>query len=252
MPDRPPIGRLLKQVSEESKKFWIAGYLAYEAGYWLEEKFIAQRGRKTALGSDFLWFGVYGEPFIFDHGTGRWNRPLPPPQKVLEEVRRFNDYSVPEISHRIKKQEYYQTLRKIRNFIAAGDVYQVNFTYDVSVSSSLQPWKLYKELRAKQPVPFGSFIRTHNVTIASFSPELFFLRLGNRIRVKPMKGTAPRGRFSGEDTAIAGKLANDPKNRSENIMIVDLLRNDLGKICIPGSVTVKRIFEVSGIRPSIR
>jgi para-aminobenzoate synthetase/4-amino-4-deoxychorismate lyase len=239
-----PVGRLLKRLSEESKKFWIAGYLAYEAGYWLEEKFIARRGRKASFGSDLLWFGVYSEPFIFDHSTGKWNRSLLPRPKDTEKVRCFNDFSVPEISHRIKKQEYFQALRKIRNFIAAGDVYQVNFTYDVSVRSSLQPWKLYKELRAKQPVPFGSFIRTHDAVIASFSPELFFLRQGNRIRVQPMKGTAPRGRFSEEDAAIARKLANDPKNRSENIMIVDLLRNDLGKICAPGSVAAKRIFEV--------
>ncbi|MGA2507739.1 MAG: aminodeoxychorismate synthase component I [Chitinispirillaceae bacterium] len=238
------LGRLLKQVSEESKIFWIAGYLAYEAGYWLEEKFIAQRGSNVSFGSDLLWLGIYSEPFIFDHCTGRWNRPLPPYQKDPEKVRCCNDFSVPEISHQIKKQKYFQELRKIRSFIAAGDVYQVNFTYDVSVRSSLQPWTLYKELRAKQPVPFGSFIRTHDAVIASFSPELFFLRQGNRIRVQPMKGTAPRGRFSEEDAAIARKLASDPKNRSENIMIVDLLRNDLGKICAPGSIAAKRIFEV--------
>jgi len=235
------IGRLLELISEESKNFWIAGYLAYEAAYWLEEKFVAQRLRRQSApsGGDLVWFGVFDEPFIFDHHTGRWNRPIGTTRRHL----RKKTLS-PEIFNRIKKQEYAQALRTIRKFIAAGDVYQVNFTFDVSVSSPLQPWELYKELREKQPVPFGAFIKTPGTAIASFSPELFFLRQGKRIRVQPMKGTAPRGRFTKEDISIIQKLSSDPKNRSENIMIVDLLRNDLGKICIPGSVAAKHLFDI--------
>ena len=94
------IDRLLKQVSEESKKFWIAGYLAYEAGYWLEEKFFVQRGHEATFGSDLLWFGVYGEPFIFNHCTGRWNRPLlPPHRKNPEKNRCSKKNSAPEFPH---------------------------------------------------------------------------------------------------------------------------------------------------------
>jgi para-aminobenzoate synthetase/4-amino-4-deoxychorismate lyase len=236
------IGLLLKRISEESKKFWIAGYLAYEAAYWLEEKFSAQRRLSNASGSDLAWFGVFDEPFIFDHGTGRWNRPITMPGKSLQPS--FKKFPVTEIFQRIKKTEYFRVIRKIKKLIAAGDVYQVNFTYDVTASSPLEPWELYKELREMQPVPFGAFIKTDDTAIASFSPELFFMRQRNRILVKPMKGTAPRGRCTGEDMSLAQRLAADPKNRSENIMIVDLLRNDLGKICKNGSVKTQRLFDV--------
>jgi para-aminobenzoate synthetase / 4-amino-4-deoxychorismate lyase len=110
----------------------------------------------------------------------------------------------------------------------------------------LQPraWELYRSLRERQPVPFGSLIKTGTTTIVSLSPELLFVNQDARIRVRPMKGTAPRGRFTLEDTRIAAALAADAKNRSENIMIVDLLRNDLGKICSIGSVTTKNLFAV--------
>jgi len=234
------VGRILERISEESLNHWIAGYCSYEAAYWLEEKFVSTRERRVPYGGDLLWFGVFDEPYIFDHYTGRWNRPLDrpvtiPPSKKNPAV---------EICSRIAKRGYFSALRRIRKFIAAGDVYQVNFTYDVSVTSPLQSWDLYKQLRTHQPVPFGAFIKTRGTTVASYSPELFFLRQGERLCVRPMKGTAPRGRSAKEDEAKAATLASDPKNRSENIMIVDLLRNDLGRICAPGSIKVKRLFEV--------
>lgn len=238
------IGLILERISEESKKHWIAGYLSYEAAYWLEEKFAVNGGRRAPFCGDFLWFGVYNEPYIFNHSTGRWNRPLTARSKPLVNTFLSGKIPSPEINRLISKRAYSSAVRRIRKFIAAGDVYQVNFTYDVSVSSPLQPWDLYKELRTNQPVPFGAFIKTRGAVVASFSPELFFLRQGERIHTRPMKGTAPRDRFSGEDDACASALANDPKNRSENIMIVDLLRNDLGRICTPGSVKVKQLFEV--------
>ena len=238
------VGRVLEQVSEESINHWIAGYCSYEAAYWLEEKFVSMRERKVPRGSDLLWFGVFDEPYIFDHYTGTWNRSPESRRSRPAGVSRSEKYPAVGIRSRITERGYFSALRRIRKFIAAGDVYQVNFTYDVSVSTPLQSWELYKELRTHQPVPFGAFIKTQGTAIASYSPELFFLRQGERICVKPMKGTAPRGRFAKEDDAKAVALAGDPKNRSENIMIVDLLRNDLGRICAPGSVRVKRLFEV--------
>jgi para-aminobenzoate synthetase / 4-amino-4-deoxychorismate lyase len=238
------IGEILERISEESVNHWIAGYLSYEAAYWLEDKFRAPCPRKPSPDGDLLWFGVFDEPFIFDHAAGTWNRPLKTRRKHCAALSRPGKKPPPEISGVISRRGYFKTLRRIRKLIAAGDVYQVNFTYNLAVSSPLWPWEFYKELRMKQPVPFGAFIKTRGTTVASFSPELFFLRKKNLIRVKPMKGTAARGRFSEEDRAKASALAEDPKNRSENIMIVDLLRNDLGRICAPGSVAVRRLFEV--------
>jgi len=112
-----------------------------------------------------------------------------------------------------------------------GDVYQVNLTYDLTVSSPLPAWDLYKQLRDKQPVPFGAFIKTKTTTIASFSPELFFMKRGRRITARPMKGTAAAGRNNDEDKKRSFALAADPKNRSENIMIVDLLTQRSREIC---------------------
>jgi para-aminobenzoate synthetase/4-amino-4-deoxychorismate lyase len=244
---RCPAGRdvaeTLEEISKEAGRHWIAGYCSYEAAYWLEEKFAPLRRRKTPRG-DLLWFGVFEEPFIFDHVSGGWNRPPEIPGNAQAESSRAKDVSPPRTSLRFTRRRYFPALRRIKEFIAAGDVYQVNFTYDITVSSPLRPWELYKELRLMQPVPFGAFIKTRGATVASFSPELFFLRQGARIRVRPMKGTARRGRFSAEDDANARALVSDPKNRSENIMIVDLLRNDLGRICAPGAVAVRRLFEV--------
>jgi para-aminobenzoate synthetase/4-amino-4-deoxychorismate lyase len=238
------IGEILEQISEESRKHWIAGYCSYEAAYWLEEKFGALPRRRPPGSGDLAWFGVFDEPFIFNHATGRWNRPPEARRNTAANASALKENPPVEISRRISHRRYFAALRRIRKYIAAGDVYQVNFTYDVAVSSPLPPWELYKALRTAQPVPFGAFIKTPGAAVASFSPELFFFRQGSRILVKPMKGTAPRGRSAGEDCARAGALANDPKNRSENIMIVDLLRNDLGRICVPGTVTVQRMFEV--------
>jgi para-aminobenzoate synthetase / 4-amino-4-deoxychorismate lyase len=238
------IGEILERISEESGNRWIAGYFSYEAAYWLEDKFRALRPRKPSRIGDLLWFGVFDEPYIFDHAAGTWNRPLKTRRNLCVTSSLPGKNPAPGISGLISRRGYFAALRRIRKLIAAGDVYQVNFTYDVSVSSPLRPWEMYKDLRLKQPVPFGAFIKTRGATVASFSPELFFLRERSLIRVKPMKGTAARGRFSAEDRAKASALAEDPKNRSENIMIVDLLRNDLGRICEPGSVAVRRLFDV--------
>lgn len=235
-----PVAAFLEQLSGESNKGWVAGYLSYEAAYQLEEKF---SGAATCSG-DAAWFGVFEEPLIFDHHTGTWNRPLRMPRGKRRGTPVTEHYAAPAIYPRISRKEYFRAVQKIRALIASGDVYQVNYTYDVSVSSPLHPWELYKTLREQQPVAFGSFVNTGSLAVASFSPELFFMKRGQLLRVRPMKGTAPRGRFTKEDVAVAAALAGDPKNRSENIMIVDLLRNDLGKVCVPGSIRVENLFAV--------
>jgi para-aminobenzoate synthetase/4-amino-4-deoxychorismate lyase len=140
--------------------------------------------------------------------------------------------------------EYGRAIKRIKQYIAAGDTYQVNYTFDTRVSTQATPWGLYCALRNRQRVPYGAFVATDDVTILSFSPELFFQRRQSTIRTKPMKGTAPRGATPQEDQSLREGLARDPKNRAENVMIVDLLRNDLGRICRTGSVRVERLFEL--------
>ena len=233
------IPAFLESITEQSKNKWLAGYLSYEASYGLEKRFykFIKRPNKNEL----AWFGVFPDPFIFDHQSGKWNRE---PEPALDKKDpSSNDESI-NIHQTTTYEKYARSIKKIRKLIAAGDIYQVNFTYDLSVSSSLRAWDLYIQLRDKQPVPFGAFIKTGTTTIASFSPELFFMKQGRHITTRPMKGTARRGRYNDEDKKRSASLAADPKNCSENVMIVDLLRNNIGKICKTGTVKTTSLFKV--------
>lgn len=139
---------------------------------------------------------------------------------------------------------YRNALLKIKEEIAEGNTYQVNYTYDSRLRTSLAPLDLYEMLLPRQTTSYTAFIGNQYESILSFSPELFFEIEERTIRAKPMKGTASRGKDSAEDDANRVGLQGDAKNRSENVMIVDLLRNDLGKVATPGSVKVTQLFEV--------
>jgi para-aminobenzoate synthetase/4-amino-4-deoxychorismate lyase len=230
----------LETLDEMSKENWLAGYVSYEAAYGLEQRF-SPFIKNAVKKKDLAWFGVFGAPYIFDHFTGTWNIDLTP---ALDKSIKPPGKPAIRLRNATTPEAYSAAINKIRRFIAAGDVYQVNFTYDLSVASSLHAWDLYKHLRNYQPVPFGAFIKTGSATVASFSPELFFMKQERRIITRPMKGTARRGRNNSEDALLARALATDPKNRSENVMIVDLLRNDLGKICKTGTVATTKQFDV--------
>ena len=132
----------------------------------------------------------------------------------------------------------------IRAAIGRGEVYQVNHTIRLRSLESVDPLALYDRMREAQPDGYCAFIGTGRHCIASASPELFFHRRGDTITTQPMKGTARRGRWVEEDDAAARALAESEKERAENVMIVDLLRNDLGRIARPGTVRVPRLFDV--------
>ncbi len=159
-------------------------------------------------------------------------------------------YSFPiEAEFALSEAAYAQRIAAIHELIRAGDVYQLNFTAPFRFESRASAASLYAHLRARQPVDYGAFLHWQpGRFIQSFSPELFFRLEQNgaarRIVTRPMKGTAPRGRTTREDRAIAEWLRNDPKNRSENVMIVDLLRNDLGRVAQTGTVRAERLFDV--------
>ena len=144
---------------------------------------------------------------------------------------------------------YQAALREIRDEIALGNTYEVNYTYDFTVDpQGRDPFELYEYLLSKQKTPYNAFITNEYDTVLSFSPELFFeierACEGRHIRTKPMKGTVKRGATPEEDALGMEFLRNDLKNRAENVMIVDLLRNDLGRIAKTGSVAVTRLFEI--------
>jgi para-aminobenzoate synthetase/4-amino-4-deoxychorismate lyase len=150
----------------------------------------------------------------------------------------------------LTEAEFGRRIAAIHELIRAGDVYQLNFTAPFQFKVQGRVAALYARLRARQPVDYGAFLHWQQGRhILSFSPELFFRidgdgRGGRHIVTRPMKGTARRGRTTNEDREIAEWLRNDPKNRSENVMIVDLLRNDLGRVAQTGSVCAERLFDV--------
>ncbi|MBN3786553.1 bifunctional chorismate-binding protein/class IV aminotransferase [Burkholderia sp. Ac-20353] len=142
-------------------------------------------------------------------------------------------------------EQYSRQFQHIRQSLINGDSYQVNLTYRLGFDMFGSPVGLYRRLRDRQPVPFGVFISLPDGrSILSFSPELFVERSGNVIRARPMKGTAARSTISPEDHANAEFLRADPKNRAENVMIVDLLGNDISQIAETGSVRVPALFTI--------
>ncbi|EJL88343.1 aminodeoxychorismate synthase, component I [Herbaspirillum sp. CF444] len=145
----------------------------------------------------------------------------------------------------VDETQFADDIARIRDYIAAGDTYQVNYTYRLHFDMYGAPAALYNKLRARQPVPYGAFIRLPDGRcVLSFSPELFVRHERGTLHAQPMKGTARASGDAKEDKLRANALSNDEKNRAENLMIVDLLRNDLGRIAVNGSVAVPHLFAV--------
>ena len=212
--------------SAAAQGLYAAGYFQYECGYAIEPRLrpIAPIERVSA---PLAWFGFYKQPMIFDY--------TPEVQPNLE---------APVLHLEVSEDEYFQKFEKIKSHIAAGNTYQVNLTTRLKWKNNVNPAALFSHLMSVQPVEFGAFINLNNVHILSVSPELFFRRHGDRIITRPMKGTSPRGFSINEQRLNSQWLANDLKNRSENVMIVDLLRNDLRRVCTVNSVNVDELFAI--------
>jgi para-aminobenzoate synthetase component 1 len=202
---------------------WIAGYASYELGYGFEPRLAAKlpARRRTPL----LEFGVFAGPAP--------GRPAAPGGRLGP--------FAPDWS----REDYGAAFSRAADYIRAGDIYQVNLTMPLRGRWSGDPARLHAALAEGQPVGHGALAVMPEATILSRSPELFF-RLDGRggIETAPMKGTAPRDPDRARDAALKAELAGDAKNRAENLMIVDLLRNDIGRIAEIGSVRVPELFAV--------
>ena len=144
----------------------------------------------------------------------------------------------------VSRDEYDRAVSRIRELIAAGDTYQVNYSFPLTAPFAGDPAALYRNLCLAQGAPYSAYLDLGRYKVLCLSPELFFERRGNHVITKPMKGTVQRGRWIEEDQALAQWLRSSVKDRAENVMIVDLLRNDLGKVSAPGSVRVSSLFDV--------
>ena len=206
------------EIEKYRKDKFLLGYIRYEA-------------KNIFLGDDIksslplLYFEVYNE---FDKYS--------PNSKI-------NSINI-ETTPCLHYSRYKQAVEKIKNEIVNGNTYEVNYTYDFEVNADADDFTLYEYLLSKQKTPYNCFIKNDYETLLSFSPELFFELKDNHIVTKPMKGTIQRGVSIEEDEKLKKFLFNDEKNRAENVMIVDLLRNDLGKIAKTGSVKVSKLFEI--------
>ncbi|NUT60582.1 chorismate-binding protein [Herbaspirillum sp. C9C3] len=163
---------------------------------------------------------------------------------------RSDSAGITRLRSSVDETAFTAAIDRIRDYIAAGDTYQVNYTYRLHFDVLGDPITLYRRLRARQPVPYGALLRDESGgMVLSCSPELFVAHQQGTLKAKPMKGTAravPVGE-EGADTLNAQRalaLSHDEKNRAENLMIVDLLRNDLGRVAVPGSVQVPHLFDV--------
>lgn len=215
---------IVRQVEKavEQEGVHAAGFISYEASGAFDPCLPV----KIDTGFPLVWFGLFTkvreitvEPGGFDAGTALQWEPS------------------------VTREEYDACLRAIRRHIYDGDTYQVNFTYRLRARAQVDPWALFVQIAGDGEAPFAAFVDTGEWAICSASPELFLRREGDRLESRPMKGTAPRGLWYEDDLAKREHLIGSEKERAENLMIVDMVRNDLGRMAERGSVQVPALFE---------
>ena len=248
-PDAVP-GALETVASAGDRGLHAAGFFAYELGYLMEPKLapLLPPGRDQPL----LWMGLFRDRRRLSPGGALdWLR-----------ARGGGAYSLENLRLSRAKEAYLGAFRRVQDYISAGDVYQINLTLKYLFDFAGDPLGLYEELRRNQRVAYGGVIAAPGFHVVSLSPELFLRCAGGEARARPMKGTAARGLTPEEDDGLRRWLSHDEKSRAENLMIVDLLRNDLGRVAEVGSVEVTDLFTVetyrtvhqmtSGIRATLR
>lgn len=210
------------EAAADAGKFVVA-FITYETSPAFDPALAA----RPAAGLPLAWFAIYesASPFGVPPLGGNGNQP-----NVWQ----------PSIS----EQTYAEKIDAIRAAIARGETYQVNFTFPLLADFSGEAQALFAQLAASQRGDYSAFIETDDFAICSASPELFFALDGDAITCRPMKGTAKRGRSTAEDDALADQLSNSTKDRAENLMIVDMVRNDLGRIAETGTVQTTRLFDI--------
>jgi para-aminobenzoate synthetase/4-amino-4-deoxychorismate lyase len=215
------LGRVEEGVTQEG--LYAVGFISYEAAPAFDGTLVVNEDGAFPL----LWFGLY-------EGVE---------EVELPSIAAGAEAGGMEWQASVGEAEFHQEIARIKALIRSGDTYQVNYTYRLRTQLAGDPWRLFLRLVAAQDAPYGAFIDTGEWVICSASPELFFQLDSTRIACRPMKGTAARGRTQTEDLAQAQALQASEKERAENVMIVDMVRHDLGRVAQTGSVKVARLFE---------
>ena len=212
----------------------LAGYLAYEAGLALEPKLAALTPPRTGATGPLVWFGAFDSYRELASGEV--------PAWLAEQA--TGPAQVGPLDPQLSAGGYARAFAALQDRIAAGDIYQANLTFALAGSYRGDPLALYAAARPAAGAGYGGVVYDGSHWLLSFSPELFFAERDGAALVKPMKGTRPRGRNAAEDAALKAELEASEKDRAENLMIVDLLRNDLSRVAVAGSVKVDHAFAV--------
>ncbi|MDX1693016.1 MAG: aminodeoxychorismate synthase component I [Ketobacteraceae bacterium] len=235
---------------------WGPGWLGY-LSYDLFDDFEAIRKHPKTELIPGIALGFYGTVIVNNHearqtricslaGQEAWvkalKQQLTEPAATSPRTRRFQLDTA--FSATTDQSEYRRQFRRIKEYILEGDCYQVNLTRQFSATCQGDALEAYLSLRQNHPSPMSAYFSTSDFDILSLSPERFLQRHGNRIASYPIKGTRPRSTDHGQDRQLRQDLQNSLKDRAENVMIVDLLRNDLGRVCETGSVTTPQLFDV--------
>ena len=223
---------------------WAVCMLSYESAPAFDPSSSARASDEFPL----AWFALFDPPSILtslppaDIETLPAGGALPTGAAVLHAANGLQ----PEAPWRpsIGIESYTRAIHRIRERIARGDTYQVNFTFRLRKEFPHDPYSLFHALASRETPPFGAYLDLGSHAICSFSPELFFRLDGDLLVSRPMKGTSPRGLSADDDLLAADRLRRSPKNRAENIMIVDMVRNDLGRVARAGSVAVSSMYDI--------
>jgi len=214
----------------------LAGYLAYEAGLALEERLLPLAGRRTGAGGPLVWLALFdGAKTIPAADMPRW---------LEENAGEGPPPAIGPMQPQISTGAYIDAFDRLAEAIRAGDIYQANLTMQLAGSARGDPLALYAAIRPAADAGHGGVIFDGSHWLLSFSPELFFSLEGDAATARPMKGTRPRGQTPAEDRELAGELAASVKDKAENLMIVDLLRNDLSRVAVAGTVKVEDPFAI--------
>ncbi len=219
---------VLEAVEAKAREGFVAfGFIAYEAS----AAFGLPVSDPNENDFPLVWFGFCPKNDV--------RKQLP-----IDIDRRDKPFDESNVKLRTPPERYEETIRSIKKKIGAGETYQVNYTLRADVASHASGYELFKTLRSAHPVPYAAYLKTGDGEIVSLSPELFLERRGKQLASRPMKGTMRRGRTLEEDRRLAEALKTSNKNRAENVMILDMMRNDLGRVCRFGSVRSERLFHI--------
>lgn len=252
--------QLLRENQLPEKSFWgpgCFGYLSYDLGRQIES--IPEIATDDLKIPD-LWLGFYDKILVFSHRKkqlwlqganlarkknfqSEWRQTVIFWKEKIKKSSSREKISLPRIdslSFNMTREFYVQAVKKIKDYIAAGDVYQINFAQRLQAKGFF-PETLYLQMRRVNPTLYGGFLQTGKFSLLSNSPELFLRKKGRLVITRPMKGTRPRGSNPDQDSQYKEQLLKSEKEAAELLMIVDLERNDLGRVCQTGSVTVERL-----------